>query len=268
MSMFRKILSLILMTGILVSCATAPISGRKQMMLVSNHEILTASKVQYHDFIRTAPKSLNVNGKQQVYRVGRKIAAATEAYLKMTGLEKEIRNFSWEFNLVRDSQLNAFCMPGGKIVVYEGLLELIQSDDELAVVLGHEVAHAVAKHSNERMSQQLIAQMGSQLINMSLDNKSAAVRTIVGEAYGMGAQLGIMLPFSRKHELEADHIGVILMRLAGYDVDASLKFWKKMAAAGKGKVPEMLSTHPSDRRRIDQLSAKLPEIKKKYQPIQ
>ncbi len=135
-----------------------------------------------------------------VTRVGKKIAAATEQYLKNNGLESEIKNFAWEFNLVNDSQVNAFCMPGGKIVVYEGLMQLVSSDDELAVVVGHEVAHAVAKHSNERMSQQLMAQYGAQILGQALSNKSAAVQQIGNSVYGLGAQYGVMLPFSRKHE--------------------------------------------------------------------
>ena len=265
--MFKRFFWVFSVLALLVSCGTVPISGRKQVLLVSDQEVLNASMVQYSNYIKEAPKSTSVRGKAQVVRVGKRIAAAAEAYLKSLGLEKEIRNFSWEFNLVQDKQLNAFCMPGGKIVVYEGLLSIVGSDDELAVVLGHEVAHAVAKHSNERMSQQLLAQLGAQVVNLSLDQKSEATRRVVNQMYGLGAQFGVMLPFSRKHELEADHMGLILMRLAGYNPDVALDFWKKMASGSKGSVPEIVSTHPSDRRRIEELSRLIPEVKKTYQPL-
>ena len=197
-----------------------------------------------------------------VTRVGKKIAAATEQYLRQSGMQDEIKNFSWEFNLVKDDQVNAFCMPGGKIVVYEGLMNLVESDDELAVVLGHEVAHAVAKHSNERMSQQLVAQYGAQILGAAVANKSQAVQTVASSVYGIGAQYGVMLPFSRKHESEADYMGLILMTMAGYNPDVAVHFWEKMSAGSGGKVPEFMSTHPSDARRIADIEKELPAIKK------
>ena len=178
-------------------------------------------------------------------------------------MANEVKNFAWEFNLVKDKQINAFCMPGGKIVVYEGLMKLVASDDELAVVIGHEVAHAVAKHSNERMSQQMLAQYGAQILNQSLSQKSSAVQAIANQVYGIGSQYGVMLPFSRKHELEADYMGLIFMRMAGYNPDVAIGFWQKMSAGG-AKVPEIMSTHPSDDRSINDIRKALPEIKAKY----
>ena len=200
----------------LYGCGSVPLTGRKQLLLVSDQEVLSASLTQYSDYMKTAKKSTSSKDASMVTRVGKKIAAATETYLRQNGLESEIKNFAWEFNLVKDNQVNAFCMPGGKIVVYEGLMDLVSSDDELAVVVGHEVAHAVAKHSNERMSQQIVAQYGGAILNAAVSNKSAAVQQVAGTVYGLGAQYGVMLPFSRKHETEADYMGLVLMTMAEY----------------------------------------------------
>lgn len=265
--MKKKITSIALALLFLVSCGSVPITGRKQILLVPNQEILSSSLAQYRSYISKAPRSSSVTESSMVTRVGKRIAAATEAYLRANGLENEIKNFAWEFNLVKDNQLNAFCMPGGKIVVYEGLLKIINSDDELAVVLGHEVAHAVAKHSNERMSQQMLAQAGAQVLNYSLSQKSALTQMLANQIYGLGAQLGVMLPFSRKHESEADYMGLILMRLAGYNPEVAVGFWKKMSAGAQGKTAEFLSTHPSDEHRIRDIQKALPVIEEKFKPL-
>lgn len=160
----KKIVTLFATVLLLYGCGSVPLTGRKQMLFVSDSEVLSSSLTQYSEYIKSAPISSNATKKAMVTRVGKKIAAATEQYLENNGMSGEVRNFSWEFNLVKDNQVNAFCMPGGKIVVYEGLMNLVSSDDELAVVIGHEVAHAVAKHSNERMSQQLVAQYGAKIL--------------------------------------------------------------------------------------------------------
>jgi len=246
---------------LLAGCGSVPVTGRRQVLLVSDQEVLSSSLTQYNDYMKSAPKSKSTQQSAMVTRVGKRIAAATEQYLKQNGLADEVKNFAWEFNLVKDNQVNAFCMPGGKIVVYEGLMKLVSSDDELAVVIGHEVAHAVAKHSNERMSQQMLAQYGAQILNQSLAQKGAAIQTIANQVYGVGAQYGVMLPFSRKHESEADYMGLIFMRMAGYNPDVAVNFWQKMAAGGSAKVPEIMSTHPSDARRISDIQKALPEIK-------
>ena len=262
--MKKSILS-ILLGGILVlqSCSTVAVTGRSQLNLVNDSDVLTSSLTQYGDYMKTAKKSTNKTQTAMVTRVGKKIAAATEQYLRTNGLEREIKNYSWEFNLVQSDEVNAFCMPGGKIVVYEGIMKLISSEDELAVIVGHEVAHAVAKHSNERMNQQILAQYGSQALATALSNKSAVTQQIAGTVYGLGTQYGVMLPFSRKHESEADYMGLVFMKIAGYNPDAAVTFWKKMSAQG-GTTPEFLSTHPSDSRRIDDINKALPEIKQKY----
>lgn len=262
--MKKRLLAALILFGLLWGCGSVPITGRKQVLLVSDQEVLSASLTQYNAYMQTAPRSTQVAQSEMVTRVGKKIAAATEQYLRDNGLQSEIANFAWEFNLVKDEQVNAFCMPGGKIVVYEGLMNLVASDDELAVVLGHEVAHAVAKHSNERMSQQMLAQYGAQILGQSLSQKSAAVQLIANQVYGIGAQYGVMLPFSRAHESEADYMGLILMRIAGYNPDAAVVFWQKMSAGSTSQTPELMSTHPSDARRISDLQKALPEVKSKY----
>lgn len=259
----KKLTSLFITALLLLSgCGSVPLTGRKQILLVSDQEVLTSSLTQYSEYIKSAPLSTNANGKAMVVRVGKKIAAATEQYLKANGLSSELSNFAWEFNLVKDNQVNAFCMPGGKIVVYEGLLKLVSSDDELAVVLGHEVAHAVAKHSNERMSQQLMTQYGAQILTQALSNKSAAIQKAGSTIYGLGAQYGLTLPFSRKHESEADYMGLIFMTMAGYDPNVAITFWQKMSAGSGAAIPEFMSTHPSDATRIRDIQKILPELNK------
>ena len=252
---------------LLGSCSSVPVTGRKQLNIVNNSEVLSSSLTEYQSYMKSAKKSTNATQTAQVERVGKRIAAATEAYLKSHGAESEIKDFSWEFNLVQSNDLNAFCMPGGKIVVYEGLMQIISKDDELAVVLGHEVAHAVAKHSNERMSQQVLAQYGAGILGQTLSGKSAAIQQIAGQVYGLGANYGVILPFSRKHESEADNIGLVFMRLAGYNPEVAIDFWKKMSSSSTASVPEIASTHPSDARRIADIEKELPSVMKNYQPL-
>lgn len=262
----KRQLAILLLAPMLLlgSCSSVPLTGRKQILLVSDQDVLASSLTQYNDYMKTASRSTSTTQSATVTRVGKRIAAATEQYMRENGLEQEIRNFAWEFNLVKDNEMNAFCMPGGKIVVYEGLMKIINSDDELAVVVGHEVAHAVAKHSNERMSQQILTQYGAQKLNQSLSGKSAAMQALASQVYGIGAQYGIMLPFSRKHESEADYMGLVFMAMAGYNPDVAVDFWKKMSAGTTAKVPEFMSTHPSDATRIKEIEKALPGIKAKY----
>ena len=246
------------------SCSTVPITGRRQLALVSDKEVLSSSLTEYRSFMGKAQVSGDKTRSAQVTRVGRRIANATETYLRGNGLADEVANFAWEFNLVQDDEVNAFCMPGGKIVVYTGLMALVTSDDELAVVLGHEVAHAVAKHSNERMSQQMLAEVGTAAATEAVGRVDATKRDTAATVFGLGAQVGVMLPFSRKHESEADYMGLALMTMAGYNPDAAVGFWKKMAAKGGSSTPAILSTHPSDASRISNIQKALPEIRAKY----
>ncbi|MDR1201398.1 MAG: M48 family metallopeptidase [Tannerellaceae bacterium] len=261
----KKLFGLFIITLLLLSsCGSVPLTGRRQVLLVGDQEVLTASLTQYNDYIKSAKISTNQTMTNQVVRVGKKIAAATETYLKSNGLESEIKNFSWEFNSVQSTDVNAFCMPGGKIVVYEGIMKYISSDDELAAVMGHEVAHAVAKHSNERMSQQLMTEYGAAILGTAISGTSQAVQNIAGTVYGLGAQYGVMLPYSRKHEYEADHMGLIFMAIAGYNPQAAITFWQKMAQGKSSGTPEIMSTHPSDTNRIMELQKYLPDAIKYY----
>lgn len=245
-------------------CGSVPVTGRKQMLLVSDQEVLTLSLQEYGEYIKSAPKSTDKTNTTLVQRVGRNIANAVEAYMKANGYESELANYQWEFNLIKSNEVNAFCMPGGKIVVYEGILPITKDETGLAVVLGHEVAHAVAKHANERMSQQMVQQYGGAALGTVLSGSSAQVQNIAGAVYGLGAQYGVMLPFSRKQELEADRLGLIFMAMAGYDPSQAEGFWTRMSQASGGSVAEFSSTHPSDQTRIKKIQEELPEALQYY----
>jgi predicted Zn-dependent protease len=258
--------SLIVLELLLSACGAVPLTGRRQLLLVSDQAVFQAGLTQYKEYVASAQISKNADASSLVKSVGRKMADATEQYLKANGLQSELANFDWEFNLVKDTQVNAFCMPGGKIVVYEGLLTVAQTEAELAVVIGHEIAHAVAKHSNERMSQQIMAEYGMAILNSALSQKSAAVQTMATSVFGLGTQVGLMLPYSRKHEYEADYMGIVFMELAGYDSTNALDFWTKMSAGGSGGS-DFLSTHPSDTKRIAELQRRIPEAKKLAQSM-
>lgn len=249
---------------ILSGCGSVPITGRKQVLLVSDSEVLNLSLQQYDEFIKTAPLSKNKTNTALVEKVGRNIANAVEVYMKSNGYESELANYQWEFKLVQSTDVNAFCMPGGKIVVYEGILPITQDETGLAVVLGHEVAHAVAKHSNERMSQQVMSQYGGVALNTALGGTSATTQALASAVYGLGAQYGIMLPYSRKQELEADKLGLIFMAMAGYNPSYAQSFWERMSQSSAGGTPEFMSTHPSDATRISKIQQDLPEAMKYY----
>lgn len=254
-------LTLILLIG--VGCASVPVTGRKQLTLVSNDEVLTSSFQQYSEFIDSAPISTNKQQTEMVKKVGQRIATAVENYLTNNGMADEVANYKWEFNLVNSSDANAFCMPGGKIVVYEGILPYTQDETGLAVVMGHEVAHAVAKHSNERMSQQVLKEQGANVLTSAVGTSSATIQKAATMVYGLGSQ-GVILKYSRSHELEADELGLIFMAMAGYDPSKAVDFWTRMSAGGSGGTSELLSTHPSDATRIKKIQENLPEALKYY----
>ena len=251
------------------ACSTVPITGRNQFSLVSDGEILSMSATQYRQFISQAQLSRNSSYNARVSQVGRRLAAATNSYLKENGYTDMLSTLSWEFNVVDSKQVNAFCMPGGKIVVYTGLLSLVgngaHADDELAAVMGHELSHALAKHANERISNQMLLQAGGQILGAAVGSRSATLGALINQTYGIGAQVGVMLPFGRKQEYEADKMGLVLMAIAGYDPRYAVNFWQKMSSSKGGQqVSELMSTHPSDENRIRAINEYLPTALKYY----
>jgi len=262
----KKLALFCLILASFYGCSSVPITGRRQLNLVSDQEVLTLSLQQYGDFIKTAKKSTDAKATAMVTRVGSKIADAVQAYYKSVGQEDALLGYAWEFTLVDDPQVNAFCMPGGKIVVYSGILPFTQDELGLAVVVGHEVAHAVAKHANERMSQQMLAQYGAAGLGSILSKSSSAVQTIGQSVFGLGTQYGALLPFSRQQEIEADHLGLIFMAIAGYTPEAALPFWQRMSQQGSA-APEFMSTHPSDNTRIANIQKEIPEAMQYYTSI-
>lgn len=262
--MKKKILFMLVSIIFLTACSSVLITGRKQLLLVSDADVLSMSATSYKQFIDSVPASSDVSNTAMVKKVGNNIAAAVVNYLNSNGLSAEVASLNWEFNLVKDTVVNAFCMPGGKVVFYEGILPMTQNEAGMAVVMGHEIAHAVAKHSNERLSQQLLAQYGATLTDVLLANKTAATRQTINTLYGIGAQVGVILPYSRKHEYEADRLGLIFMAMAGYDPNEAVAFWQRMAANGSGSVLEFMSTHPTDANRIQKMKEELPEALKYY----
>lgn len=255
------IVALSMMTG----CGSVPLTGRRQLQLVSDQQVVALSLQQYNEFMRTAQVVKGTKDAQMVERVGTRVANAVETFLRNNGYESELKNFAWEFSLVKNNQVNAFAMPGGKIVIYDGLLPVTQTEEALAVVVGHEIAHVVAKHSAERMSQQVAAQYGGAIAGGLLGG-SAATQQLGGAVFGLGAQYGVMLPYARRQEYEADELGLAFMALAGYDPRTAIPFWTRMAQSSKGgSVPEFLSTHPTDSKRIENLEKIMPNILTYYQ---
>lgn len=260
----KRIIFFLLFVSILTSCSTVLLTGRKQLLLVNDSEVLTSSFQSYKQFIDSVPASKDKINTALVKKVGAKLSKVVEAYLTANGRSADVATYAWEFNLVKDTSMNAFCMPGGKVVVYEGILPVTKNEVGLAVVLGHEIAHAVAKHSNERMSQQMLVQYGASLTDMLTSKKSDVTRSTISTIYGLGSQYGVILPYSRLNESEADHLGLIFLAMAGYDPNEAITFWGRMAASSTSKPIEFMSTHPSDATRIAQLKTYLPEAMQYY----
>jgi predicted Zn-dependent protease len=251
----------------LAGCSTVPMTGRRQVNLVSSSEMTALAAQEYGQFLKENPPSRDAASTARVRAVGERIRLAVESYMSGAGLSSRLSGYQWQFNLVENEQVNAWCMPGGRVVVYSGLLPVAQDDTGLAVVMGHEIAHAIAEHGSERMSQQMIAQLGGVALEVALQEKPSETRAMWQQAYGVGAQVGALLPFSRVQESEADRLGLIFMAMAGYDPRQAPEFWKRMAGAkGGGAPPEFLSTHPSDQTRIRAIEELVPEALKSYRP--
>lgn len=255
---------------LLVSCGTSrtvPITGRTQHLMVDNQQVLSLSNQQYQQYMKSAVPSTNATSTAMVKRCGQRLAAAVENYLRNNGMANELSEYSWEFNLVRDQNINAFCMPGGKIVVFEGLLPVTKDESSLAIVLGHEIAHAVAKHSAERMSSQVRQQYGVGIIGAVAQGAgvSSGVQKLGSVALGTGLQ-ALNSGFSRSQESEADHLGLIFAAMAGYDPRVATDFWQRMAASTGGGSNSIFSDHPSDATRIKNIQGWMTEALRYYNP--
>jgi predicted Zn-dependent protease len=251
---------------VVLSCSKVPLTGRRQLKLLPDSQINEMSNANYASFLKENPPVNPPTEKSiEVTAVGLKVSDAIERYMNGHGLSDRIKGYKWDFNTVNSTDVNAWCMPGGKVVVYTGILPLTKDDAGLAVVLGHEIAHAIAGHGNERMSQQLAIEAAGIGLDVYMQQKPQQTRDIFMSAFGVGSQLGI-LAYSRQQELEADRLGLIFMAMAGYDPERAISFWQEMAKSGGTKPPEFLSTHPSDEHRIAQIRKLMPEAKKYYEP--
>src|SRR6185295_12048295 len=268
--MIKKIIFSFLIGATVAGCTKNAVTGRSQFKLLPESQLQSMATSQYKEFLSTN-KVVSANGNrdaEMVTRVGERIKHAVESYYASKGLSKELEGYNWEYNLVDSKEANAWCMPGGKIVVYTGLLPITQNEAALAVVMGHEVSHAIFQHGNERMSQGLLASVGDVALSVALANKPQETQNLFRSAYGVGAQVGVLLPFSRSHEYEADHWGLNWAAMAGYNPQEAIPLWQRMEKAANGqKPPEFLSTHPSEGNRIEQLEKFMPEALQYYKPI-
>ncbi len=268
--MIRKITSIFVISAFIVSCSNNAITGRSQFKLLPESELQNMATGQYQQFLSTnrVVSSSSNRDAEMVRRIGQRITRAVTQYYAEKGLSNQLDGYNWEYNLVDNKDANAWCMPGGKIVVYTGLLPITQNEAALAAVMGHEVTHAILNHGNERMSQGLLQQLGGVALSIALANKPQQTQQLFLGAYGAGSTVGILLPFSRKHELEADRYGLIWTAMAGYNPREAIALWERMEKASNGqKPPEFLSTHPAEGRRIQQLEKYMPEALSYYKPV-
>lgn len=254
---------------LLVSCAQNAVTGRKQVLLYKEEDIQAMALQEYKKFISSSQvlKPTTSKEAERVVRIGKRLSMAIQQYYSGKGQSQLLEGFQWEYSLVKSEEINAWCLPGGKIVVYTGLLPVVENDRALAVVMGHEIAHALAKHGNERLSQSTLQQLGGVALSVAVAGESQAAQEMLLDAYGIGTTLGGILPFSRKHELEADKLGLIYAALAGYDPREAIPLWERMEKSAKGnKPPEFLSTHPNEENRIERLKKIIPEALVYYKP--
>jgi len=247
-------------------CGIVPITGRRQLSLIPGQQLTSMGLNTYQEFLANHEVITGTPEARMVQRVGLRVSSAVDAYLRRNNLTQKLDGVSWEFNLVQDKAANAWVLPGGKVAVYTGIMPVAQNETGLAVVLGHEIAHMVADHGNERMSQALLTQMGGVALQTALSEQPSQTQELLMAAFGLGAQVGFLLPYSRLQESEADHLGLIFMAMAGYDPRAAVDFWQRMAKQGDGSSPPaFLSTHPSGAERIADIKKYMPEALKYYQ---
>lgn len=250
----------------LEACSKVPITGRRQLNLVNEGEIMAMANGEYGKFLQeNTPMPAGNDDVGRVRTIGNRLAQAATTFLNDNGAADRIAGFEWEFNVVNDPTVNAWCMPGGKVVVYTGILPVAETDAGLAVVMGHEIAHAIARHGNERMSQGIAVQGAGMILEVLNSSNPTTASNLLLQSFGIGSQLG-MLAYSRKHETEADKMGLVFMAMAGYDPREAPKFWERMSGGGGQAPPQILSTHPSDETRVRDLNAYMPEALKYYKP--
>jgi predicted Zn-dependent protease len=260
--MKQTVIFLLLILLFASGCASVPLTGRRQLSLVSSGEMTSLSEKQYKEVLSQSKVVQSGAQIEQIRRVGARITKAVDAFAREKNLTLD---YAWEFNLIRDEkQVNAWCMPGGKVAFYTGIMPVCKDDAGVATVMGHEIAHAIAEHSRERFSQQMLAQLGNNTVALMVRNKPASTQKIFMTAAGLGTQVGVMLPFSRLHESEADHIGLMLMARAGYDPRTAVDFWTRMQTGSGARPPEFLSTHPAGATRISAIEAQLPDVMPYY----
>jgi predicted Zn-dependent protease len=256
---YRHILLAGLILLVATACSTVPITQRQQLNLVPESTLTNASQEQYQEFLKTNEVVRNTPESAMVQKVGQGIQRAVEQFMADRNQADQLAGYQWEFNLVASEEVNAWAMPGGKVTVYSGILPITRDEAGLAAVMGHEVAHVIARHGNERMSQQLVTQMGGQALSAVVASQPETAQALWMKVFGVGTQVGVMLPYSRLQEKEADHLGLIFMAMAGYDPHAAVDVWQRMAQQRGAGVPEFLSTHPADQTRIRQIQENLPE---------
>jgi predicted Zn-dependent protease len=250
---------------LLAACATVPLTERKSLRLIPDAELLSLSNDQYTKVLKESKLSTDRRQIQMVTRVGKRIANAAEEFLKESQAQDKLKNYQWEFNVIEDDKTaNAWCMPGGKVAVYTGILPYTRTETGLAVVLGHEVAHAIAEHGNERMSESLLAQLGGVALAVALEEQPEETQQLFMAAYGVTANVAFLLPYSRLHESEADRIGLTLMAKAGYNPNEAVRFWQRMSEQGGSRPPTFLSTHPAPASRIEKIKSFIPEAMRYY----